>query len=707
MRVITLYKDENAMSTQDFIFEICVEEIPARLIPTFEKEMELRCLDILAREMLHYTSYTLIATPRRIGIYIHELADTQGSKKEEVLGPPAQVAWNGEEPTPALHGFLKKYNISIDDVYVKETPKGQYIATQHVLGGKKTEDILSDICHELLLHLSSIQKMRWGSSHVVFARPLTALVALYGDIPIHVAYGPCVTASPQYTYGHRILCNTPLYIPSASQYFSILREQGMVVPLYSERKKLIEEGMKALEEKYNATIISHEDLLEENANLCEYPYVLLGDVDTRYLALPKEVFLTTIQSHQRSFGLVDNEGNLLPYFITITNNPHNSPNIKAGWERVLKARLEDAMFFYEIDVKTTFETWLEELDDVTFITSLGTMRERALRIQALAVYIAHLMAPHLETEASQAGLLCKADLVSAVVKEFDTLQGIMGGVYAREKGKGEDIANAIAEHYLPIGSSSLPSSLLGNIVALADKIDIVIGCFAMQMIPTGTTDTQGIRRAVLGIIRIILEYDIRIDFRDIFLYAKRLYGARDWKLRDEETLQALATFFSVRVKHYFLSLGFDTICIDAVLSIEDSLPSLAKRIKALQTFITTPHAKEVSMVFKRVSNIVEKERVHNDVTEKDCNTSLFQCDAEYVLYDAISNILPMLRSQIQEERYTDALQEIQKLYVPLQEFFENVLVLDKELVVRNNRITMLNAILCVLERIADFKELQL
>ena len=695
------------MTVQDFIFEIGVEEIPARFLPVFEKEIERYCQETLEKEMILYREFTLISTPRRIGVYIHDLADTQGTKEEELLGPPVALAWNEGSPTPALNGFLKRYNLCIDDIYTKNTPKGQYIVAQSVVGGKKTESLLSQFCHAMLLHLSNIQKMHWGDSHVLFARPLTSLIALYGEIPIDVEYGPCRTTNPQYTYGHRILCNHPIYVASASDYFSLIREKAMVLPLYSERKNSIEQGIEAIERQYKATIICDNDLLEETINLCEYPYVLLGDIDTRYLELPREVFLTTIQTHQRSFGLIDDAGRLLPYFITVTNNPRNNVKIKAGWERVLRARLEDAMFFYDIDKKSTFEQWLEELERVTFITSLGTMRERALRIQALAVYIAHLLAPHLETEASQAGLFCKADLVSAVVKEFDTLQGTMGGIYAREKGKGDIVAQAIAEHYLPIGaSSSLPSSTLGSIVALADKIDMVVGCFAMQMIPTGTTDTQGIRRAVLGIIRIILEYDVRIDFNELFLYAKRLYGERDWKLKDEEMLYTLFTFFSVRIKQYFISLGFDTICIDAVLDIEDSLPALAKRIEALQEFVQTPYAKEVSMIFKRISNIVGKEQI-GAVTEEDCNTNLFQHEAEYTLYATLQKVLPMLRLKIQQGQYKDALKEIQILYIPLQEFFENVLVLDKDVAIRTNRIVLLASIRCVLEQIADFKELQL
>lgn len=696
------------MKAEDFVFEIGVEEIPARFIPLFEREMETYFLRTLEQEMLSYDSYTIIATPRRIGIYISSLAYTQGTKEEHVLGPSVMVAWKNGIPTPALEGFLKKYNISVDAVLKETTPKGEYVAIKHTVGGQNTEHILSKICYNAILHLATVQKMHWGDSTVVFARPIVSLLALYGSTPISIEYGPCSTQNPQYTFGHRILCNKPVIIPSAEEYWKILREQAFVLPLSTERKEKIQQGIREIEEQYQANIIFSESLLEENTNLCEYPFVLLGDIDTKYLSLPKEVFLTTIERHQRSFGLVNKQGALLPHFITVTNNPHNNNNIKVGWERVLRARLEDAMFFYSLDKDNSFENWLEQLEHVIFITSLGTMRERALRIQSLAVYMAQILAPESEEDASRAGLLCKADLVSAVVKEMDTLQGIMGGIYAKEKGKGDAVARAIAEHYLPAGPSSpLPSTMLGSIVALADKIDMVVGCFAMKMIPTGTTDTQGLRRAVLGIVRIILEYNITTDFKDIFLYAKTLYGAREWKLREEEMLHALSTFFATRIKQYCISLGFSTTCIDAVLHIQDSLPSLIQRIEALHNFIQSPKAKEVSTIFKRVSNIVEKERTTHSATEDECDITLFEHEAEHTLYTTIKRVLPTLRLYIQQENYMKAMENVEELYISLQQFFDSVLVLVDNRTIRNNRIIMLNSILCVLERIADFKELQL
>ncbi|MGL4722256.1 MAG: glycine--tRNA ligase subunit beta, partial [Desulfovibrionaceae bacterium] len=576
------------MSKANLLFEIGTEEIPARLIPIFEKELALFFPAQLEENLLSSSTYHIIATPRRIGIYSKDIPTIQNTKKEFILGPPLSVAkMQDGSPSKALEAFCKNHNITIDDSFEHSNEKGTYMAAHVLTGGNNAIDILSILCENTIKRLASIQKMRWNIYNDTFARPIRWICALFGENIIPVHYANC--SSGNITYGHRVYAKTPITIPAADSYLTLIQEKGFVTPSTEERKQCIREHIHSVENTLHATVIHSNSLLEENACLVEFPHTILGTVEKEFLELPKEVFLTSIEQHQKSFGIEDSSGALLPYFLSVVNiDPQNAPLVQQGWEKVLRARLHDALFFYKKDIPIPLETWVENLANVTFIAPLGTMKEKALRLKDIAYFLAKDICPENAQKASRAAFLSKADLVSAMVGEFDTLQGIMGGIYAKAHGEDNDIATAIAEHYLPVGTKSpTPKSTLGAIVSLADKIDTLVGCFGLGKMPTGTADMHGLRRAILAIFRIIVEHTLSIDIPSLVRYARSLYGERKWKLSEEELVSAISQFYFVRIKHYYVSHGFDTPIVEAVLAAKDSSPiTIQKRLEALSTAST-------------------------------------------------------------------------------------------------------------------------
>ena len=416
------------------------------------------------------------------------------------------------------------------DLFRLQTDKGEYVAVRKKSGSEQTVSLLPAMCRNLVSSLAFPKRMRWGDRDFSFGRPIRWLLALLDETALDFEVGRI--RSGRETLGHRVLGFGPWPVASARSLFGVLREKAKVVLDSKERKKTIIDQGNALAAAVRGRVVWNESLLGEVSGLVESPKPILANFDPAFLEVPREVLLTSMQSHQKSFGVEDADGNLLPHFLSTLNlESKDEALVRKGWERVLKARLEDARFFWRTDLSREFDRWLATLDNVVFLGPLGSMGDKSRRMEALCGWLAEqLQKPELAATAARAGRLAKADLVSDMVGEFAELQGIMGGIYAGRKGEGDVVARAVYEHYLPLGpDSGAPETLVGALVSIADKADTLAGCFGLNMIPTGAADPYALRRNTLGICRIIQEHGLRLDVDALFAKARDLYGDIKWK----------------------------------------------------------------------------------------------------------------------------------------------------------------------------------
>ncbi len=620
-----------------------------------------------------------------------------------------RVAYDADNnPTKALEGFLRTNDVSLDNVFTQETDKGPYIAIKKRMGGAKTADILAEICPQIIMAQPFAKKMHWGAYDITYARPLRWILALFdGDIvPFNVGH----VQSDRITWGHRIHTNQEsinISVDAAANYLDTVRTKGGVEPVAEIRRKIIiDEGNKQAA-AMGGKVLWKDSLLDEVQGLCEHPVPLLGNIDKSFLEVPREVLLTSMESHQKSFGIEDDKGNLLPHFLTILNmTPPHKDLVQKGWERVLRARLEDARFFWQSDSAENLDNWLTRLDSVIFIGPLGSMGDKTRRIESLCTWLAKECNAD-PSHAARAGRLSKADLVSGMVGEFDTLQGIMGGIYAGKKGEDASVCTALKEQYLPAGPDSpVPSSLLGALLSIADKADSLVGCFGLGMIPTGTADPHALRRASLGIARCVLEFGLRLDVQKLFKQAQELYGQKNWKLAPEECLSKLDEFFAARLKNYLQGQGADTLLVDATLNAGSNDVCVAKkRLEALEILQKSDRYTEAVQTFKRVSNIVRKQGGEHSLNGQ-YKTELLQEDAEKTLAKALDDALPRFDKLWSEDDFEAIPTLLLDIRPAVDGFFDGVMVMCDDEALRINRLNMLKALMDRMGNFADFSALQ-
>lgn len=433
-----------------------------------------------------------MSTPRRAAVLIEDMNPVQKHKEEVVFGPPTRAAYAADgAPTKALEGFARTHGLTVDDVFRVQTEKGEYVAVRKRMGGGAAKDLLARVCPAIITALPFAKRMRWGAHAFAYARPLHWILALLDADVVPFSVGPVI--SGRETRGHRIHGPGPFAVEHANQYLTVVADSCAVTLDPAERRRAIVQSGEAQACHVGGQVLWKNSLLDEVQGLSEHPVPLLGDFDPAYLEVPREVLLTSMESHQKSFGVENREGGLLPHFLTVLNlTPEDTELVKRGWERVLRARLEDARFFWRADLRENFELWLEKLDQVIFIGALGSMGDKTRRLETLCRWLAERCAPKFTAQAARAGRLSKADLVTGLVGEFDSLQGVMGGIYAERKGEPQAVANALKEQYLPAGPDSpLPQCALGALLSLADKADTLAGCFGLGMIPTGAADPNG------------------------------------------------------------------------------------------------------------------------------------------------------------------------------------------------------------------------
>ena len=691
-----------------FVLEIGSEELPSRFLAPEEGELASRFSGALDEAGLEYGALRVMSTPRRAVVIVENLNPVQVEREEVVSGPPVRVAYDAEgKPTKALEGFVRTNACALEDVFRVETDKGEYVAVRKRTGGAPAAGLLADICPSVITALSFQKRMRWGAYSLAYARPLRWILALLDDEVVPFSVGPMT--SGRETCGHRIHGAGPFAVVHANEFMATLAGPCAITIDPAQRRNVIIDGGNAQAAAAGGKVLWKDSLLDEVQGLAEHPVPLLADFDPAYLEVPREVLLTSMESHQKSFGIEGANGELLPHFLTVLNlTPEDMGVVKRGWERVLRARLEDARFFWQADLRDTFDHWLQKLDTVIFIGGLGSMGDKTRRLEALCRWLAESCTPELADDAARAGRLSKADLVSGLVGEFDTLQGIMGGIYAGRKGESKAVAEALGEQYLPAGPDSpLPKSLAGALLSMADKADTLAGCFGLGMIPTGAADPNGLRRCALGIIRIMLDFGLAVDVRQFFAKAQQLYGDRQWKLAPHDALDKLMEFFAARLRNYFMSQGQDTLLVDAALGAgAEDVKDCGARLAALAAFSQTADYEPAVQTFKRVANILRKQGQAEELSDH-WDPALLREDAEKALASTLEEMLPRLDALWAAHDHAAALACLSAVRPAVDAFFAGVMVMCDDADLRRNGLSMLRGLGSRFARLADFSALQM
>ncbi|EPR30439.1 Glycyl-tRNA synthetase beta subunit [Alkalidesulfovibrio alkalitolerans DSM 16529] len=692
-----------------FVLEIGVEEMPARFFPGLTEELQRVVAGELIAAKIDFDRIFAQGTPRRLVVQVLDAAEVQRSEEEIITGPPAKVAFDADgAPTKAGLGFARGQGVEPESLFTMDTDKGLYVACKKLTGGGRTIDILPAICRTAVASLSFPKKMRWGSREVGFGRPVRWLLALFGEDVVHFALEDI--ASSRKTWGHRVMGPGPFDVPSADAYESVLFNDCKVVLDPEERRRIVREEGERLAAEAGGRIVWNEALENEVVGLVEWPRPMLASFAERYLELPRQVLLTSMQSHQKSFGVEGADGKLMNRFLTVLNIEPVEPGlVRKGWERVLKARLEDARFFWEADTAAEVDAWLAKLDNVTFLAPLGSMGAKTRRIEALCGHLAAMAEPALAADLPRAGRLCKADLVSEMVYEFDSLQGIMGGIYLQRKGFSETIATAVAEHYLPAGPDTpVPASRAGALLSIADKMDTLCGCFGLNMIPTGGADQYALRRQALGVIRIVTEHSLRLDLDELISLGFAGYEGVAWKLSREEATAKLKEFFGQRLKAWFTGRGLETLVVEAALGAGFAdMRELSARLAALSAFSASPGFDQAVLTFKRAANIIRKQGQEGGrVLSGIYDSALFESEAERTLAAAMEKAAPRFEELWKADDFEALFGLLAELRPAVDAFFDNVMVMCDDEALRTNRLNLLAALTGMLGRLADFSALQ-
>ncbi len=687
----------------DLLVEIGTEEIPARFIPPVLAEMQASFAKRLAQERIGYTEVAAYGTPRRLALIGRGLAERQAESTQEITGPPQAVAFDAAgQPTAAAQGFARSQGVDVADLVVVETERGPYVAVKKHAAGAPTPERLAEWLPEWILGLSFPKSMRWGTLSITFARPIHWIVALWGTEVI-----PCMVGdipSGAVTYGHRFQAPGAVTLTSAdpAAYLAAL-EQARVLVNPAARKEKLESELAGAGTKVGGTLVPNEELVQENTFLVEYPNLTLGNFEDRFLALPDEVLITAMREHQRYFSLRGADGKLLPHFIAVNNTLAKDPLVvQQGHEKVLRARLSDAMFFFQEDRKTPLDRWVEELKGVVFHSKLGTSYEKMERFRALARYLAEHLLPAKVEQVSRAATLCKADLVSGMVGEFPSLQGIMGREYARLAGENPEVADAIYAHYLPRhAGDAIPDNLVGALVGMADRLDTICGCFGVGLQPTGAADPYGLRRQALAIINILAAHKMYLDLPGAIGFALALLKDKVSQSVEQTEVEVLE-FFRTRIHHMLTGEGYSFEVVEAVLStaFTDVVEAIAK-VEALEEVRRSVDFAALAIAFKRVINI------SRDAAATAVDPGRFEADAERDLYAAAEYMEQRVAQALPGRNYREVCKALADLKAPVDKFFDDVLVMAEDVKLRDNRLALLVRISRTFLKMADFSRISM
>ena len=685
------------------LLEIGTEEIPAGYIAPALAALESMLAQKLADARIAHGRIQTFGTPRRLSVTVAELAARQKRLTSEVLGPPRKVGYDSDgRPTTAAVKFAEKLGLPVNRLGVASTPKGEYLSATVTDPGLTTIALLKTLLPDIILAIPFPKRMRWADLTISFARPIHSLLALYGGSRIDFTLGGI--RSGRTTFGHRFMHPRTIKVAEPAGYVEALRS-GFVIVDPAERRRLIAEGAAQAAASVGGHVLPDEELLGTVTQLVEYPAIAVGRFADAFLELPAEVLITAMREHQKYFAVVDAGGRLLPHFIAVNNTPvQDLAVVVRGHERVLRARLEDAKFFFRSDRETSLDTMVEKLKSVLFQAQLGSIYDKVRRVRGLARFVADQLGgePELGGQVERAAWLCKADLVSQMVGEFPKLQGIMGRVYAKAQGEPATVASAIEEHYRPTYSGgALPETTTGAVVAIADKLDTICGCFRAGLAPTGAADPYALRRQGIGVIQIMRSRGLAFPLSTVVQKSLSLFDGEAGT--PAETAAKIQGFLEGRMTSILVEEGFAKDTVAAVLGVPaENVPAVWSRARALQQLKSKPDFEPIAVSFKRVVNIIRRAE---DFTAGAVDEGLFTHASEAALLAAFRTVQSQVQEDLRQGLHDQALTRVATLRAPVDAFFDDVMVMAEDLNVRRNRLSLLAQVAGLFDTFADFSKL--
>lgn len=688
--------------SKNYLIEIGVEELPARYINNALEQFKNNTVQLLKEERINYEEIKAYSTPRRLTLMIYGLDEKQSDLDEKLKGPSKKIAFDSEDqPSKALEGFMRGQGIELSSIYIEDFKGEEYVFANISKPGKLIKDILQENIGDIIKSINFPKTMKWGGKNIRFSRPIRWILSLLDSEVLDFDLEGIPVSNR--TRGHRFLGSDNIEVNNIDEYVELLRENYVIVD-QEERMDIIRYGSERLVKSRGGNLQKDEELLQEITNIVEYPTPIIGRIKKEYLELPREVIITPMKEHLRYFPVLDDKDRLLPYFVTVRNgNDEHIETVIKGNEKVLGARLDDAKFFYNEDIKVPLESYVEELKGIVFQDKLGSLYDKTKRVEKLAVKIGEALevGENTEDNVERAAYLAKADLVSKLVTEFTELQGIMGMEYAKISGENEIVSLAIKEQYLPrYAGDSLPTTTAGAILSIADKLDTIVGLFAINIHPTGSQDPFGLRRQALGIINIILDKKLNVSIEELLKTALYIYVdvsgiAFDYnKVKDEIT-----EFFKIRIRNMFIDMGIRYDIVDAIIDSNfDDIYDMKIKVDKLDLWLQREDVSDILHSFKRVSNLAEK------ADSNDVSRDLLSED-EIELYESYNNLEEDIESAMDNNEYDRALDLLATLKDPIDRYFDNVMVMVEDEDVKNNRLGLLRKIYQTMREICDLSKI--
>ena len=687
------------MSTRDFLFELGTEELPPLALPELEQALKEGLRSGLESAGLSHGDIVSYAAPRRLAVLVLALIDKQPEQQIKRRGPPVSAAFDKSgAPTRAATAFAETCGVALEQLGRVIEGKGEFLYFEGSKPGAVTAALLPAMVQAALDALPIPKRMRWGTSEAEFVRPVHWIVMRFGHETLHTRL--LDTEAGATTRGHRFHAPQELAISSPAEYADTLRSKGFVLASFAERRERIRDQVLACAKNLGGKAVLDDALLDEVTALVEWPVAIEGRFDERFLALPREVLISTLQEHQRYFAVENTKGELTNHFITVSNIESRDPSrVRAGNERVVRPRLADAAFFHEQDRRNPLHAWRQGLDSVTFQAKLGSIGDKLRRVVALTQQIAPLVGADAAL-ASRAAELSKCDLLSAMVGEFPELQGVMGAYYAAADGEDSRVAAAIRDHYLPRGAGdALPADPVGVAVALADKLDTLAGIFGIGQKPSGTKDPFALRRAAIGVLRIILERQLDLDLGEL---VGKAVSAQPVTTKD--TANEVLAYLQERMRAHYLEAGYPAESFEAVLATGTTRAlDFDQRMRALAKFRERPEAETLAAANKRIANILRKSSAGE--VAPTVEVSMLGAEAEKALHQALEAVSAAATADIAARRYDEALAKLASLRPSIDAFFNDVMVNDPNAALRANRLALVSRVRDLFTGVADFSKL--
>jgi glycyl-tRNA synthetase beta chain len=687
--------------TNNLLIEIGTEELPPKSLKKLATAFKEEVIKSLNEEELKFSDAYWYATPRRLSILINDLEVTQEDKEQQRRGPAVAAAYDDEgKPTRATEGFARSCGVEVDQLERLETDKGEWLAFNAVVKGKETSELIPAIIESALGRLPIAKRMRWGDSEVEFVRPIKWVLILLGNDAIDCEV--MGVTSGKESFGHRFHHPDAIMIKNPESYIETLKQEAHVLADYNERRSLIESQVSAIAKDNGGEAVIDADLLDEVTALVEWPVSFVGNFNSDFLKLPKEVLISSMQDHQKYFPIVDDQGSLLPSFISVANIESKKPElIKRGNERVIQPRLSDAAFFWERDLKHGLANNIELLKKVVYQKQLGTLYEKSERLVKTVITLAESLNADVKT-AKRTAELCLCDLLTDMVSEFPDLQGTMGRYYAEADGENIEVAVALEEYYQPrFAGDKLPTTKIGQCLAISEKIDSLVGIFAIGKSPTGDKDPFGLRRSAIGLLRIIIEAELDIDLKELITTAASNYPE---EIDAKKCIDDVYHFLMERLRRYYLDEGVSADTFESVLAIKTSKPlDFHDRLIAVTEFRKLTEADSLAAANKRISNILKK----SDVTDiKIVDDNLLAEESEITLAKSLNDYQKRLTPMIENRDYKSALTELAGLRESVDNFFDNVMVNCDDNATKMNRLALLSSLSALFLQTADISKLQ-